>query len=70
MFTKGLKKETIEEHMRFTGGQVQQNKSTSALSIHVVSRSKMMRAMKPNLPKREGGRCTSKGLGGWWQSIF
>ena len=22
MFTKGLKKETIDEHMRFTGGQV------------------------------------------------
>ena len=53
MLTKGLKKETIEEHMRFTGGQVQQNKSKSALSIHVVSRSKMMRAMKPNLLQKE-----------------
>ena len=70
MFTKGLKKETIEEHMRFTGGQVQQNKSKSALSIHVVSRSKMMRAMKPNLLNKERDRCTSNGLGGWRQSIF
>ena len=43
MLTKGLKKETIDEHMRFTGGQVEQNKLKTALSIHVVSRSKMMR---------------------------
>ena len=53
MVTKGLKNETIDEHMRFTGGQVEQNKSKTALSIHVVSKSKMMRAMKPNLLKRE-----------------
>ena len=56
--------------MRFTSGQIQQNKSKSALSIHVVSRSKMMRAMKPNLLKKERGSCTSKGLGGWWLSLF
>ena len=49
IYTKGLQKETIDEHMRFTGGQVEQNKSMTALSIHVVSRSKMMMAMMPNL---------------------
>ena len=52
--------------MRFTGGQVEQNKSKTALSIHVVSRSKMMRAMRPNLLKEERGRFAAKGLGGWW----
>ena len=49
MLTKGLKRETIEEHMRFTGGQVHQGKSKTALSIHAISRNKMMRAMRPNL---------------------
>ena len=49
MLTKGMKRETIEEHMRFTGGQVHQGKSKTALSIHAVSRNKMMRAMRRNL---------------------
>ena len=70
MLTKGLKKETIDEHMRFTGGQVEQNKLKTALSIHVVSRSKMMRAMRPNLLKEERGRFEAKGLGSWWRSTF
>ena len=51
MSTKGLKNETIDEHMRFTGGQVEQSKSKTALSIHVISKSKIMRAMRPNLVK-------------------
>ena len=70
MLTKGLKKETIDEHMRFTGGQVEQKKLKTALSIHVVSRSKMMRAMRPNLLKEERGRFEAKGLGGWWRNTF
>ena len=53
MLTTGLKKETIDEHMGFTGGQVEQNQLKTALSIHVVSRSKMMRAMRPNLLNEE-----------------
>ena len=70
MLTKGLKKETIDEHMRFTGGQVEQKKLKTALSIHVVSRSKMMRAMRPNLLKHEKGRFVAKGLSSWWRSTF
>ena len=70
MLTKGLKKETIDEHMRFTGGQVEQNKLKTALSIHVVSRSKMMRAMRPNLLKEERGRFDAKGFGGWCRNTF
>ena len=61
MLTKGLTKETIDEHMRFTGGQVQQNKSKTALSIHAVSRNKMTWAMRPNLLQKEGDKW---GLGG------
>ena len=56
MLTKGSKRETIEEHMRFTGGQVQQGKSKTALSIHTVSRNKMMRVMRPNLLQRTGDK--------------
>ena len=70
MFTKSLKKETIDEHMRFTGGQVEQNKLKTALSIHVVSRSKLMRAIWPNLLKEEQKKFEAKGLGGWWRSTF
>ena len=56
MLTKGLKRETIEEHMRFTGGQVHQGKSETALSIHAISRNKMMRAMRPNLLQKGGDK--------------
>ena len=70
MFTKGLKKETIDEHVGFTGGQVEQNKSKTALSIHVVSKSKIMRAFRPNLLKEERGGFEAKGLGSWWRSTF
>ena len=60
MLTNGLKKETIDEHMRFTGSQVQQNKSKTALSIHAVGRNKMTWAMRPNLLQKGGDK-----LGSW-----
>ena len=61
MLTKGLKRETIEEQLRFTSGQVQQGKSKTALSIHAVSsssssKSKMMKVMTANLLQRGGDR--------------
>ena len=56
MFTKGSKRETIEEHMRFTGGQVHQGKSKTALSIRAISRNNMMRFMRPNLLQKGGDK--------------
>ena len=54
MLTNGLKRETIDEHIKFSGGQLVESRSKTALSIHAVS--KIMRAMKPNLLQNGRGK--------------
>ena len=54
MRTKGLKKETIDEHIRFSGGQLVADRSKTALSIHAVN--KVMKTMKVNLVKNGGDK--------------
>ena len=54
MLTKGLKRETIDEHIKFTGGQLVENRSKTALSIHAISNNKVMRAIRPNLLQNGG----------------
>ena len=54
MLTKGLKRETIDEHIKFSGGQLVESRSKTALSIHAVS--KIMRAIKPNLLQNGGDK--------------
>ena len=54
MLTKGLKRETIDEHIRFSGGQLVANRSKTALSIHAVN--KVMKTIKVNLVKNGGDK--------------
>ena len=54
MLTKGLKRETIDEHIKFSGGQLVESRSKTALSIHAVS--KVMNAIKANLLQNGGDK--------------
>ena len=54
MPTKGFKRITIDEHIKFSGGQLVESRSKTALSIHAVN--KVAKTMKVNLLQNGGDK--------------